>query len=86
MGPPVRFVILAPDPRHPRRFQAENPLIGLSDFAEPPLIAAANTWLPGFITDYNKRFGRAPVNGKDLHGLRQLTISMRSWLGGRRGR
>jgi hypothetical protein len=30
-------------------------------------IAAANIWLPGFISDYNKRFGRAPANGKDLH-------------------
>jgi Helix-turn-helix domain len=30
-------------------------------------IAAANTWLPGFITDYNGRFGREPANAKDLH-------------------
>ena len=30
-------------------------------------IAAANAWLPGFIADYNKRFGRAPANAKDLH-------------------
>ena len=27
-------------------------------------IAAANAWLP---EDYNKRFGRAPANAKDLH-------------------
>jgi hypothetical protein len=30
-------------------------------------IAAANTWLPGFIASYNARFGRQPLNGKDLH-------------------
>jgi hypothetical protein len=30
-------------------------------------IDAANAWLPGFVEDYNKRFGRAPANEKDLH-------------------
>ena len=30
-------------------------------------VAAANAWLPGFITDYNSRFGRDPANAKDLH-------------------
>src|SRR6266403_1607088 len=30
-------------------------------------IAAANLWLPGFITAYNTRFGRDPANTKDLH-------------------
>jgi hypothetical protein len=30
-------------------------------------IAAANEWLPGFMADYNKRFGRVPTNAKDLH-------------------
>src|SRR4029077_5786036 len=30
-------------------------------------IAAANAWLPGFITAYNMRFGRDPANAKDLH-------------------
>jgi hypothetical protein len=30
-------------------------------------IAAANAWLPGFITAYNTRFGRDPANAKDLH-------------------
>jgi hypothetical protein len=30
-------------------------------------IAAANAWLPGFITDHNARFGRDPANAKDLH-------------------
>jgi hypothetical protein len=34
----VRLVILAPDPRHPRRSQAEIPLIGLSEFGRPPLL------------------------------------------------
>src|ERR1700741_992022 len=36
-------------------------------------IAAANAWLPGFISDYNARFGLQPSNGKDLH--RPLTAS-----------
>jgi Winged helix-turn helix len=34
-------------------------------------IAAANAWLPGFMADYNRRFGRPPANTKDLH--RKLT-------------
>jgi hypothetical protein len=33
----TRFVILAPDPRHLHRCQAEKPLIGLSEFPEPLL-------------------------------------------------
>jgi len=36
-------------------------------------IAAANAWLPGFIADYNDRFGREPVNAKNLH--RSLTAA-----------
>jgi hypothetical protein len=35
--------------------------------AEISAIAAANLWLPGFIADYNARFGRDPANAKDLH-------------------
>ena len=30
-------------------------------------ITAANAWLPGFITAYNRRFGRNPANAKNLH-------------------
>jgi len=30
-------------------------------------IAAANAWLPEFVADYNQRFGRLPLNAKDLH-------------------
>src|SRR6202023_2071111 len=30
-------------------------------------IAAANAWLPEFITAHNTRFGRDPANAKDLH-------------------
>jgi hypothetical protein len=30
-------------------------------------IAAANAWLPEFVADYNQRFGRPPLNAKDLH-------------------
>src|SRR5262249_32690655 len=36
-------------------------------------IAAANAWVPAFITAYNARFGRDPANVKDLH--RPLTRS-----------
>jgi hypothetical protein len=35
----ARFVIITPDTRHFRRSQAEIPLIGLSEFARPPLSA-----------------------------------------------
>jgi len=31
------------------------------------MVEAANAWLPGFVEDYNKRFGRVPANAKDLH-------------------
>src|ERR1700730_4828573 len=30
-------------------------------------MAAANAWLPGFITAYNSRFGRDPAHAKNLH-------------------
>ena len=30
-------------------------------------IEAANVWMPPFIADYNQRFGRVPLNAKDLH-------------------
>ena len=30
-------------------------------------MAAANAWLPGFISAYNARFGRDPANAKNLH-------------------
>jgi len=30
-------------------------------------VEAGNAWLPGFVADYNRRFGRLPANGKDLH-------------------
>jgi len=33
--------MVAPDPRHPRRSQAEFPLIDLSEFGRPPLCAVA---------------------------------------------
>ena len=36
-------------------------------------ITAANAWLPGFIADHNTRFGREPLNAKDLH--RPLTAA-----------
>src|SRR5271170_4833271 len=36
-------------------------------------VPAANAWLPGFITGYNARFGRKPLNAKDLH--RPLTAA-----------
>jgi len=35
--------------------------------------AAANAWLPGFITGHNARFGGKPLNAKDLH--RPLTAA-----------
>jgi hypothetical protein len=41
--------------------------------AEVSTIAAANAWLPGFIKDYNARFGREPVSAKNLH--RPLTAT-----------
>src|SRR5271157_2406670 len=34
----TRLVMVAPDTRHSRRSQAETPLIGLSEFGQPPLL------------------------------------------------
>jgi len=30
-------------------------------------VEAGNAWLPGFVADYNRRFGREPLVAKDLH-------------------
>src|SRR3954452_10500282 len=35
----ARLAIVTPDMRHSRRSQADFPLIGLSEFAQPPLLA-----------------------------------------------
>ena len=35
--------------------------------AEISTVAAANAWLPGFVITHNARFGRDPLNRKDLH-------------------
>jgi hypothetical protein len=35
----ARLAIVAPDLRHSRRSQADFPLIGLSEFARPPLLS-----------------------------------------------
>ena len=43
------------------RLVKELRLAGISTIAE------ANAWLPGFVADYNARFGREPANPKDLH-------------------
>ena len=40
-------------------------------------MAAANAWLPGFITAYNTRFGRDPANAKSLPLRRQGTCIVR---------
>ena len=43
------------------RLVKELRLAGISD------AKAANAWLPGFVADYNHRFGREPANAKNLH-------------------
>ena len=58
-------------------------------------MAAANAWLPGFITAYNTRFARDPANAKSLplrrqgicidHWHKPMTWT-RSWPGGRSAR
>src|SRR3954453_22931527 len=54
----VRFVMLAPDPRHHRRFQADPPLIALSEFGQPPLY-----FQPTHPTSCNLRDGDAVKGG-----------------------
>jgi hypothetical protein len=41
----ARLVMVAPDPRHPRRSQAEILLIDLSEFGQPPLVVVGMSWL-----------------------------------------
>ena len=43
------------------RLVKELRLAGVND------IDAANAWLPTFVADYNRRFGRTPRSDKDLH-------------------
>jgi hypothetical protein len=54
--------IAGPDGQEPAPAKA-----GELRLAQVSSIAAANAWLPGFITAYNTRFGRDPANAKDLH-------------------
>ena len=45
-------------------------------------IEAANVWMPTFIADYNQRFGRVPLNAKDLHrplSVRDNLDEMLAW-------
>jgi transposase len=49
------------------RMVKELRLAGVSPGQARGPVAAANAWLPGFITAYNRRFGRDPANAKDLH-------------------
>jgi hypothetical protein len=54
----ARLVILAPDPRHPRRAQAENPLNDLSKFSRPPLPATRRQ--PSYDPSCSSPVGIAP--------------------------
>src|SRR5947208_13500966 len=49
-------------------------------------IAAANEWLPGFVTAHNARFGRDPANAKDLHRPLGRTDDLDEILAWREGR
>jgi hypothetical protein len=49
------------------RMVKELRLAGVSPGQARGPMAAANAWLPGFITAYNARFGREPANAKNLH-------------------
>jgi putative transposase len=60
----VRFDISAPDPRHPRRAQAENPPSALCRFAQPPLLSE-----PTFYA-WKAKFGGMSVS--DARRLKQL--------------
>src|SRR3984957_10799577 len=54
----VRLVMLAPDPRHPRRSQADFPLIGLSEFGRPSLMTEED--LERLKASFTKLAGRTP--------------------------
>jgi len=54
-----------PVPRHPRRIQVGNPLIGLFSFGRPPLAAIVGTYhsinskhVPRYLAEFEYRFNR----------------------------
>jgi hypothetical protein len=76
----VRFVMLAPDPRHHRRFQADPPLIALSEFGQPPLWrsskAGSKEWgadgrpiASGFLWNRNQVAREGDDQGRVLRGV-----------------
>jgi len=60
--------VAGPDGQEPAPAKAgELRLAGVSPGQARGPMAAANAWLPRFITAYNRRFGRDPANAKNLH-------------------
>jgi hypothetical protein len=47
-------------------------------------VPAAGAQLPAFIDDYNARFGKPPVNKKDLHRSLRASDDLEDALAGRR--
>src|SRR3954453_19694252 len=85
----ARFAIIAPDRRHSRRSQAEIPLIGLSEFARPPLWLVIQRRARDFqqpalrrdrqigVVSVDQRATLAGVHGPDL--FRKKSRSTVSW-------
>src|SRR4051812_18463367 len=83
----ARRVIVTPDMRHSRRSQADFPLIGLSEFAQPPLtIRTPNRCCPGRVSaghaeaeNYRavKRFARLQFGGRIIRMVWTIGIMLR---------
>src|SRR5271166_4334030 len=65
----TRLVMVAPDTRHSRRSQAETPLIGLSEFGQPPLFLIGERENDGGPLYLNLG---APFAGQPIHGPHTL--------------
>jgi hypothetical protein len=71
----MRFVIVAPDPRHSRRFQAEFPFIGLFDFSRPLLTVRSRTLDQAFIASVQHLAEQNRLDLSILHGDGSNTIA-----------
>ena len=80
----VRLAMVAPDPRHPRRFQADFPLIDPSEFARPPLTAKLRTLVTylNIVTALHNRYAATPKADllTQAHGRDPLTTWAMTWL------
>src|SRR5271167_886259 len=72
----TRLVMVAPDTRHSRRSQAETPLIGLSEFGQPPLRIETTTNDVSFFKHHRKVEHREGPATRDLAPVKKSIYSL----------